>query len=252
MASIPIGGTISAAFGRVFGHMNQAFAVVLPYAVLQIIVSVIGFVVLLPILYSATGVILFLIFIFILMLIYAAMLVAWHRVTLLGYAADKGLFRVGLSSREWRFLGYSLLVYPLMIALILICYAAGSMSETLGWLVSLAAIAVFIYLTVRSCLVLPATAADHPTSLKTSWQQTAGHFWPMFVVFIVLFLIFFVALLIVAVILGFIFGQSLTGTIIQQLVLVPIQLLGICVSVSALSYIYRILSGHPDPLAETP
>ena len=252
MASIPIGGTISAAFGRVFGHMNQAFAVVLPYAVLQIIVSVIGFVVLLPILYSTTGVLLFLVFIVILMLIYTAMLVAWHRVTLLGYGADKGLFRVGLSSREWRFLGYSLLVYPLMIGLVLLCIAASYTNEALGWLIGLAGVAAFVFLTIRSCLVLPATAADHPTSLKTSWQQTAGQFWPMFAVLIVLFLIFVAVLIIVAIILGFVFGQSLTGTIVQQLVLVPIQLLGICVSVSALSYIYRVLSGHPDPLAETP
>lgn len=252
MASIPIGKTLGAAFGRVFGHMKQVFAVVLPYAILQIVVGVVGSLLLLPILYSFFGMILFLVFIFVLMLIYTAMLVAWHRVTLLGYGADKGLFRVGLSSREWRFLGYSLLVYVLAIALILICYAAESMSEALGWIVSVASIGAFVFLVTRFSLVLPATAADHPTSLRTSWLQTAGHFWSMFAVLIVVFLAFLAALLIAGTILAFIFGAGIAGTIIQQLVLVPLQLVGICVSVSALSYMYRVLSGHPDPLAETP
>lgn len=252
MASIPIGRTIGASFGRVFGHINQTFAVVLPYAVLQIVVGLIGAFVLLPILYTATGLILFLVFLLLLMLIYTAMLVAWHRVTLLGYGADKGLFRVGFGAREWRFLGYTLLAYVLAIALIFVIYAAGYMDYLLGWFAFLASVAVSVFLLIRFSLVLPATAADHPTSLKTSWQQTRGHFWSMFAVLLVLFLIFFVAMVIAVTMLQSILGGSVAGAVVQQIILVPMQLLGICVSVSALSYMYRVLSNHPDPLAETP
>jgi hypothetical protein len=255
MATLPIGGVIGAAFKRVFSHPKQVFAVGLPYFVLLFILGLVSGLVLPPVpeMYSGIHWVLALVFLAIQLLIYTAMLVAWHRVTLLGYGADKGMFRVGLGPREWRFLGYSLLVYPLGIGLGLIVYLAGTLGGVVGLIVGIAAVCAGVFLILRYCLVLPATAADHPTSLETSWKQTADHFWAMLAVFVVLVIIFFVVGFVVALILGLVFAAfGFIGTIIILLVMTPLQLLATFVSVSALSYIYRALSGHPNPLTETP
>ncbi|MDF3073352.1 MAG: hypothetical protein K0S54_1019 [Alphaproteobacteria bacterium] len=185
-------------------------------------------------------------------LIYTAMVVAWHRVTLLGYAADSGFFRVGLTSREWRFLGYTLLVYlglvPAAVFFVMSQYGAATVWGVLG----LVAFAAFVFVGLRLSMVFPATAADHPTSLKTSWQQTAGHFWSMFAIFLLLALIMFVVFFTVFFILGLIaVALGTVGQIILIVFVIPIGLLAGFIGVSALSYVYRVLSGHPDPLAET-
>ncbi len=254
MNALPIGGTIGAAFGRVFSHPKQAFAVGLPYFVLLFILGFVSGLILpsSPDMISSTSWILTLVFLVIQLLIYTAMLVAWHRVTLLGYGADKGLFRVGLGPREWRFLGYSLLSYLLFIVLGVVVYLAGFLGDAAEVIVGIAAVCIGVFLILRYSLVLPATAADHPTSLGTSWNQTKDHFWAMLAIFFLLAVIFFVVGFFVVLILSLAFAAfGLIGNVIVLLVLTPLQLLAIFVSVSALSYIYRYLTNHPDPLAVT-
>ena len=258
MATLPIMPVVRAAFARVFNNPNQAFAVGLPYFVLLFVIGVIG-TLSAPADPASMGVgvgFLSIVLLILQLLIYTAMAVAWHRVTLLGYNADSGLFRVGLGPRELRFLGYSLLIYPLVAVAVALTLLAGAGGTALAILVGIAAYVVCIYLILRCSLVLPATAADHPTSLKLSWQQTEGNAGQMFLIGLVIAAAFLVTLFVVSFVIGLVFGVvtgglGTVGSIVLQLLLIPLQLLGTFVIISGLSYMYRYLTNHPDPLAVT-
>ena len=47
-------------------------------------------------------------------------------------------------------------------------------------------------------------------------------------------------------------GAGFIGVLLIYLILVPVQIAATFVLISALSYTYRYLSGHPDPLSVTP
>lgn len=255
MATLPVGDVIGAAFRRVLNHPQQAFSVGLPYFLLLVGLGVLSALLLPadPAAFSGSDLMLALIVLIAQLLVYTAMVVAWHRVTLLGYAADSGFFRVGMGRRELKFLGYSLLLY---LAAALVGVAAGIggvLSPALGIVLGIAALGGAVFVFLRCSLVFPATAADHPTSLGVSWRQTQGHFWAMFAILLVIALAVFVAVLVIYLALGFVLGWlGMVGQILLTIALVPIQLLAGFIGVSALSYIYRVLSNHPDPLAETP
>lgn len=261
MATLPVMPVVRAAFNRVFNNPNQAFTVGLPYFVLLFAVGVIA-VLTQPADPMAAGggaVALQFVLTVVQLLIYIAMAVAWHRVTLLGFSVDKGLFRAGFGSRELRFLGYTILIYlPLVMAVIVagLLMTSGPAGGIIGIVFGVIAICAAIFVLIRWSMVLPATAADHPTSLKSSWQQTEGNFGPMLGISVIIAVAIFVAVFIVSFIIGLIFGFAtgglgVVGAIVLQLLLIPLQLLGTFVAISGLSYIYRYLSNHPDPLAVT-
>ncbi|MGD9946837.1 MAG: hypothetical protein AB7F36_07525 [Reyranellaceae bacterium] len=259
MATLPVMPVVRAAFNRVFNNPNQAFTVGLPYFVLLFAVGVIAVLTQPddPMAAGGGAVALQFVLTIVQLLIYVAMAVAWHRVTLLGFSVDKGLFRAGFGSRELRFLGYTILIYlPIIAAAVIGGILSAAAGAAIGVIVGLAIFCVGVFVLLRWSMVLPATAADHPTSLKTSWQQTEGNFGPMLGISVIIAVAIFVAVFIVSFVIGLIFGVATgglgtVGAIVLQLLLIPLQLLGTFVAISGLSYIYRYLSNHPDPLAVT-
>mgnify|MGYP001233749421 CR=1 FL=1 len=176
MAKLPIMPVVSAAFRRVAGSPQQAIKVGLPYFGLLAVLGVIEALVAPsdPTAMGAGGGILTLGLLVLQIVIYTWMAIAWHRVTLVGFSTDQGAFRMQFGPREWRFLGYSLLIYPLVIMVVLTIAVLAFVSGALATLGGIVLTFMAVFLILRCALVLPATAIDHPTSLKTSWQQTDG------------------------------------------------------------------------------
>ncbi len=139
-------------------------------------------------------------------LVAAAVLVAWHRVVLLGEAAVPGFFALHVGLREAKYLGTWLLLgllFILMLALVSLAIVALGFGAMLGAKAVLAAagsagsfavgqpaqfivlqvlsligaLLVATYATTRLSLILPALATDRQRSFGTAWQLSAGSGW---------------------------------------------------------------------------
>ncbi len=139
-------------------------------------------------------------------LVAAAVLVAWHRVVLLGETAVPGLFALHAGFREIKYLGTWLLLSLLfMLVLVLTCLlivalgfgamlgakallgTAGSLSGgalgqpaqfiALQVLSLIGALLIATYATTRLSLILPALATDRQRSFGAAWQLSAGSGW---------------------------------------------------------------------------
>ena len=139
-------------------------------------------------------------------LIAAVILVAWHRVVLLGAGSRQPACTVGLGRREFRYLvAWTLLsvlfVVFFAIAVALVMAAAfaamlavqaglilageasaldlGGTSQfvVIGYLAILPAFLVASYFTTRLSLVLPAMATDRGRSLARAWSLSSGNGW---------------------------------------------------------------------------
>jgi len=139
-------------------------------------------------------------------LVAAAVLVAWHRVVLLGEAAVPGFFALHAGFREAKYLGSWLLLSLLfMLVLVLVSLAivalgfgamlganavlgaSGSVgSAALGQptqfialqvLSLIGALLIATYATTRLSLILPALATDRQRSFGNAWQLSAGSGW---------------------------------------------------------------------------
>jgi hypothetical protein len=254
MATLPILPVVQAAFSRVTSNPQQTLKIALPFFVAIVVLNVLS-ILLVPAdpntMSGGAGLILF-VFLIIYIVINTSIAIAWHRVTLIGYAADGGKLKIEFGSRFWRFFGYSLLVIPLSIVVGIFvgigAVIAPAVAAVLGIVSGLAA----IYVLLRWSMTLPATAVDHPTSLKISWQQTAGNFWPLFAIMLIIGVVCGVPLYLLGELLGLILGgMGVVGQIIIQLIMIPLQILTTFIAISALSYAYRYLTAHPDPLTVT-
>lgn len=124
---------------------------------------------------------------------FVAFATAWHRWILMGPgAAVPGL---GLAWRrvEWRYLMALVGIY---VAIFLVLAACGLVLLFLSAAIELFAVAVVIaflgcaaaiFVFCRLCLVLPGTAVEAPSALRTAWQRS---FAKVFRIFLALFLVF--------------------------------------------------------------
>ncbi|MCG8596572.1 MAG: hypothetical protein MI785_19710 [Kiloniellales bacterium] len=139
-------------------------------------------------------------------LVAAAVLVAWHRVVLLGEAAVPGLLGLHIGLREAKYLGSWLLLSLLFIlvmvlsCLLIVALGFGMMlgAETalitagsagsiplgekaqfivLQVLSLVGALLIATYATTRLSLILPALATDRRRSLGGAWELSAGSGW---------------------------------------------------------------------------
>ena len=118
---------------------------------------------------------------------YAVFAVRWHRFFLLD--ERESVFGEILAARNWRFLGYTLLlafapvVLEFLIAFGAVLSGAGSLvAETIDMVISyigrykFAWVIVFVIFS-RFFLVLPATAVDRPLTLGKAWHIMRGNSW---------------------------------------------------------------------------
>ena len=121
---------------------------------------------------------------------YAVFAVRWHRFFLLD--ERESVFGEILAARNWRFLGYTLLLTYAPFVPVLIVFFMGSetfwswavpgtgrMASMEIWTLAglfLLAITLFSIL-LRFCLVLPATAVDQPLGLGDAWDIMRGNSW---------------------------------------------------------------------------
>ncbi len=117
------------------------------------------------------------------MAMYAVFAVRWHRFFL--HDDRESVFSEILAARNWRFLGYMLLLtiapFVPMFAIILIISgtfpSGGTIRFVLAILIVLFVIAGFVLLSVmlRFSLVLPSTALDRPLGLGEAWHRMRGN-----------------------------------------------------------------------------
>ena len=136
----------------------------------------------------------------------AVVLVAWHRVVMLGPEGHSGLLAVALGLREMRYLLAWLLLSVLFLVLIILCFAvivAIGFATLLGlkvgltllnashllylggtdhfFILQLASLApaflLATYVASRLSLILPAMATDRQRSVRRAWTLSAGNGW---------------------------------------------------------------------------
>ena len=139
-------------------------------------------------------------------LVAAAVLVAWHRVVLLGETAVPGLFALHAGFREIKYLGTWLLLSLLfMLVLVLTCLlivalgfgamlgakamlgatssvSGGGLGQPAQFIVLqvlslIGALLIATYATTRLSLILPALATDRRRSFGAAWQLSSGSGW---------------------------------------------------------------------------
>ncbi len=117
--------------------------------------------------------------------------VTTHRLILLGSNhVPKYGFR-GWGRRETLFFAYMAIVQiaifaVTMIPLILVILVSASLdlsSDILFWFFLVATIVAALYVSSRFCLVLPATAIDHPLFMSGAWSQSRNHQGTVFLIF---------------------------------------------------------------------
>ncbi len=161
--------------------------------------------------------------------------VTCHRVILLDDAELKDFQVFRFSKREWRFLGWTM-VLSLLGMVILTLFA------NLKSLFYIDVNNVFFYKYIwmlpayyfmsRFSLVLPACALDHSISLRQAWRLTTGNGWRIFVIVVILPII-------LSLVSDFIFPQTITITNFLNSIFYPLITI---IEISALSLSYRFLS----------
>ncbi len=102
---------------------------------------------------------------------YAVFAVRWHRFFLLG--EHEGVFIGIFSPRDWRFLGYLvLLTIAPMVPMWVIVLISGFVS-----ILHSIAVSILLFVMFRFSLVLPGTAVDRPLGLDEAWHKMLGHTW---------------------------------------------------------------------------
>lgn len=173
---VPIGATMRAAYGAVFGSLGLLLkAAALPFllsivvlflagmagesAVLSFVLTVVGFV---P--YTLFG-------------------VAWHRLTLLGPARGAPVVFPSWRQRHFRFLGYVVAITGLfyLVAALMVGLGFADQGTVIeGSRIMMIAVATLVgivalpYLLVRLAFVFPAVAVDEAYTLRESWAHTRG------------------------------------------------------------------------------
>ena len=206
-------------------------------------------------------------------LFYAMVLVfvvRWHRFFLLG--ERESVFVNLFASRNWRFLGYLLLLalaplLPMLIALIIVLGVAisvagspqeGMVTGPLAVLFFFAWFAPFVlyFVFFRFSLVLPAAAVDRPIGLAESWRKLRGNTGRLLgALYLVPLPIMILVFIVMMPFLRSSFasmqaggpGPSITVFFVWMLVLVIIVIFAIAVGITVLSKFYRHIVGMDAP-----
>ncbi|MCH8198102.1 MAG: hypothetical protein IH904_08465 [Proteobacteria bacterium] len=134
---------------------------------------------------------------------YAVFAVRWHRFYLLD--ERESVFSEFLAARNWRFLGYTLLLtFAPMVPMWVFVLISGFVSI----LPSIAA-SILLFVMFRFSLVLPGTAVDRPLGLGEAWHKMLGHTWRFIGAFFLVAILYMILFWIVSAI----FGQTLSGGI---------------------------------------
>ena len=170
---LPIGATVSEAYGWVFGQLGLVFrAAVFPFT-LSLALIVLSFSV------PATSILSGL-FLILGLVPYAIFGVAWHRLTLLGPAVATPPLIPGWARRHWRFLGYlaavALVSNGVAITVMTLAFGVtGAAANPILNAVVVPGIFVFaIYIMMRFSFVFPAIAVDESYGLRHAWAHTKG------------------------------------------------------------------------------
>jgi hypothetical protein len=174
-----------------------------------------------------------------------------HRLILAGDVDRYKSFNAKPGYRELRFLGWMIAIYAIKSLLefvILIPFHfvnAGSVVDDGGkvadWVKQIASIPA-IYVLARLSLAFPATAIDKSCSLRWSWIRTRGNGWRIFVV-VGLF--------------PWLTGMAIESmsreeaTVLELVALSILTYIGLAVEIIALSFTYKELAKHYEPVGQT-
>lgn len=120
---------------------------------------------------------------------FAIFAVTCHRLVLLDDA--ESAFRLSVTLRELKFLGWIILMYAAYFALIFVPltlfinlpFASDVVQDPDGFYYTRVILsAPVMYVLARFCLVLPATAIDRKSGLQWSWHTTRGNGWRIAIV----------------------------------------------------------------------
>ena len=251
--TVPVFDTVSAAFKQVFANMALVFKIGLIPIIAVIALNVVGVLVA-----QSTGsqAISFVLNIAALIIMLFFVL-AWHRVVLFGINSETSKINFVFTPRANKFLGYyigMLVAFGVAMAVgVAIAYGVGGF---IGGLIGFIIFAAVFYVFTRLSLIFPAIAADHPATLQTAWAQSSGIFLRMIAInlligvaaVIILFVIGFIIGLVLVLILGMSGAGLVIITIVSSIVTVPIEMVFVAVFAAALSYVYRYVTEHPNPL----
>lgn len=192
-----------------------------------------------------------------------AVAVAWHRAILLDRRPD-ATPRFG--RREWRFLGYTVLItliagIGVAIPSAVVAFAAQIAIAAIGpagkllYLISVAIIVAGIVLSIRMWLVLPAVAVDESGErLATAWRRGRGNGWRLLLgsflcaaPVAVLVVVVQAALEIGPLVLAHGTMMSVGGRLAASLLQLALSYVQIVLQVGFLSFSYRQLTGGAAP-----
>ena len=193
--------------------------------------------------------------------------VRWHRFYLLD--ERRSVFSEILAARNWRFLGYVLLLalvpyLPMLIMLIVGWGAAlsgvrlppeGMVAELSAAIFIFAWLGTFIlyFVFVRFSLVLPAAAVDRPIGLSESWRRLGGNTWRYIgAIILVLIPAIIVGLIVVALFVPFLIaglpgggqGPFVTFIVVWNILF---GFFATAVGITVLSIFYRHIVGTDAP-----
>ena len=183
---------------------------------------------------------------------YIVFAVRWHRFFLLD--ERESVFSDVLGARNWRFIGYTLLLTfaPIvsMLVFLLIGFGitvagaesaaavpTGAALEVVGFLFPLAAFILVIVLFIvmfRFYLVLPATAVDRPLALGEAWGKMRGNTWRFIGALLLVSIPFVILIRIVSAIFGL---SQFTGTTSGA----PEPTIGVLVATNAVGALFGFL-----------
>ena len=176
--------------------------------------------------------------------------VRWHRFFLLG--ERESVFSEFLAVRNWRFLGYTLLLtFAPFVPVWVLLLISGFVS-----ILPSIAVSILLFVMFRFSLVLPGTAVDRSLGLGEAWHKMLGHTWRFIGAF---FLVAIPAMFLIWIV-SAIFGQSLSGGITsgepKSMAAVPvvtnaaiaiIGFLWTAADITVLSKFYRHIVGMEAP-----
>lgn len=180
-------------------------------------------------------------------------LLAWHRVFLFGLGDLDATRPLSWTSRAWKFLwnwfGIAFLAALFVVALVMVGLAIGGTQGMVAF--GLAGLAIMAPAVASICLVFPAIAADHPSGWSTVWAYGEGNRSRLVATAVLTALpMFVVSLVVIAIVAGLLYagGSPAVVGVVAAPFLAIIQLVGGALIAASLSYSYRVLSRHPDPL----
>jgi hypothetical protein len=262
---IPVLAVVGASLRRVLLHLPQVLWVLAPYWLTSIVLVLAQSFIAKAMIGGPLQPVFMLTLAALILTVLAQQLHVWLRATLFG---RKEALAPTMPSTFFKFLlrfatlQITIVVVPLTLVAGLFApepaaTSAGDIGALIVWMAALVtASLIIVYFWLRLGLVLPAIAANHPLGFGQAWKLSAGNGLRMVAVTVVVALCCFVALLpCVAAIVSLAPPFEGPGSNPWMAALIPYFVvsllihLGGAILTSALAYYYKILTGHPEPLA---